>query len=247
MRNIILCFAIFISSLSVQAQELNCSIFVDADQTGQPNQQVFTTLAEQLTEFVNTTKWTNKIYKNQERINCNMSIIISDYNNDTFLDVLVSAYSSNFIAWYANDGNGNFGTEQIIATVNGASGLFVGDIDNDTTPDIAVTAYDDDQVVWYANNGSGVFGAANILDNTLTKPGAVNMKDIDNDGDLDALVATAIYGGDVIEIFRNNLVPSGTVSFTKDVISVVLVYSTLLLLLALCFVTPLTASVKVCE
>lgn len=84
MRNIILFVAIFLSSLGVQAQELNCSIFIDADQTGQPNQQVFRTLEDQLTEFVNNTKWTNKIYKNQERINCNMSIIISDYINDTF-------------------------------------------------------------------------------------------------------------------------------------------------------------------
>jgi len=84
MRNLILFVAILISLFRVQAQELNCSVFVDADQTGQPNQQVFTTLVEQITEFVNNTKWTNKIFKNQERINCNMSIIISGYNNDTF-------------------------------------------------------------------------------------------------------------------------------------------------------------------
>jgi len=144
-----------------------------------------------------------------------------DLNNDTFLDILVTSYVSDFVAWYANDGNGNFGAEQIIATVNGASGLFVGDIDGDAVPDVAVTSYDNGEVVWFSNNGTGTFGSANPIDNTLAAPGAINMKDIDGDGDLDALVATAVYdGNDVIEIFRNNLVPSGTVSFTKDVTSV---------------------------
>ncbi|WP_051229615.1 T9SS type A sorting domain-containing protein [Psychroserpens burtonensis] len=140
-----------------------------------------------------------------------------DLNNDTFVDILITAYSSDFVAWYANDGLGNFGTEQIIATVLGASGLFVGDIDGDTTPDVAVTSYDNNEVVWFANNGSGVFGTANLIDNTLSSPGAVNMKDIDGDGDLDALVATAVYdGNDVVKIFTNNFVPSGTVSFADD-------------------------------
>jgi hypothetical protein len=97
-----------------------------------------------------------------------------DLNNDSFVDILITAYSSDFVAWYANDGLGNFGTEQIIATVLGASGLFVGDIDGDLTPDVAVTSYDGGQVVWFANSGgTGTFGAANIIDNTLSTPGAI--------------------------------------------------------------------------
>jgi hypothetical protein len=144
-----------------------------------------------------------------------------DLNNDSFVDILITAYSSDFVAWYANDGLGNFGTEQIIATVLGASGLFVGDIDGDLTPDVAVTSYDGGQVVWFANSGgTGTFGAANIIDNTLSTPGAIDMKDIDGDGDLDALVSTAGYSSDVIEIFRNDLVPGGTVAFTKDAMSI---------------------------
>ncbi|WP_047546649.1 T9SS type A sorting domain-containing protein [Psychroserpens sp. Hel_I_66] len=144
-----------------------------------------------------------------------------DLNNDTFLDILITAYNSDFVAWYANDGLGNFGAEQIIATVPGASGLFVADIDGNTTLDIAVTSYDNSQVVWFANNGSGVFGTSNTIDNTLVNPGSVNMKDIDGDGDLDALISTASYdGNDVIEIFRNDLIPGGTVAFTKDATSV---------------------------
>jgi hypothetical protein len=51
-------------------------------------------------------------------------------------------------------------------------------------------------------------------------PGAVNMKDIDGDGDLDAVIATAGYSSDVIEIFRNDLVPGGTVAFANVDVSV---------------------------
>ncbi|UAB81165.1 DUF4835 family protein [Marixanthomonas sp. SCSIO 43207] len=84
MRKFILLLFVLTLTLSTQAQELNCSITVDAEQTGQPNLQVFRTLQQELTDFVNNTKWTNKVYKNQERIDCNMSIIISDFESTSF-------------------------------------------------------------------------------------------------------------------------------------------------------------------
>jgi hypothetical protein len=66
------------------AQELNCSIVVNAQQTGNENVQVFKTLEKQLNEFVNNTTWTNKSFKPQERINCSMVINIQNYNSDVF-------------------------------------------------------------------------------------------------------------------------------------------------------------------
>lgn len=145
-----------------------------------------------------------------------------DLNNDTFLDILATGYSNNRVLWLPNDGLGNFTTQNIISnSVGGASGFAVGDINNDTFIDIAVTAYDNDEVVWFSNDVSGNFTLeANKIDNTLNAPGAVHMKDVDGDGDLDALIATALYSGDVLEIFRNDLIPGGTVSFVKDAISV---------------------------
>jgi hypothetical protein len=85
MRRLFILFSLLAMTFSMQAQELNCTITIDAQQTGQPNQQVFATLEQQLTEFLNNTKWTDKVYKNQERIDCNMSIIISEYSGDTFI------------------------------------------------------------------------------------------------------------------------------------------------------------------
>ena len=74
----LLFISIFFASIFSYAQELNCSVTINAEQTGQPNNQIFRTLETQLTEFVNTTAWTDKNFKNQEKIDCNMSIIISD-------------------------------------------------------------------------------------------------------------------------------------------------------------------------
>jgi len=66
------------------AQELNCNVVVNAQQTGNENVQVFRTLERQLTEFVNNTEWTDKSYKSQERIDCSMFITINNYNQDSF-------------------------------------------------------------------------------------------------------------------------------------------------------------------
>lgn len=69
---------------TITAQEINSTIQVNAEQTAVASLQVFKTLERDLTEFVNETKWTNQVYANQERINCNMVIIVSAYEGDTF-------------------------------------------------------------------------------------------------------------------------------------------------------------------
>lgn len=88
MRNILLFIFCTVAVLSAKAQELNCTVTIDAEQTGQPNLQIFNTLETQLREFVNNTKWTDKTYKNQERIDCNMSLVVSKYDGDTFTATL---------------------------------------------------------------------------------------------------------------------------------------------------------------
>jgi hypothetical protein len=88
MRKILLFLLCVTAMFSAQAQELNCTVTIDAEQTGQPNLQIFRTLETQLREFVNNTKWTNNEYKNQERIDCNITLVISEYDSDTFTATL---------------------------------------------------------------------------------------------------------------------------------------------------------------
>jgi len=83
MRNILFASLLFLCSYGI-AQELNCSVVVNAQRTGNENVQVFKTLQTQLNEFVNNTSWTNKSFKPQERINCSMVITIQNYDSDLF-------------------------------------------------------------------------------------------------------------------------------------------------------------------
>ena len=66
------------------AQELNCTITVNSDQVSQTNQQIFQTLERSLTDFVNKTKWTNKVFKENERLNCRMFITVTNFDSNRF-------------------------------------------------------------------------------------------------------------------------------------------------------------------
>ena len=84
MRNLIVvlfCFSVF---SQISAQELKCTVTVNSDQVAQTNQQVFRTLERSLSDFINKTKWTNRVYKEQERINARMFITITKYDNNRF-------------------------------------------------------------------------------------------------------------------------------------------------------------------
>lgn len=84
MRNILSLFLVLIFSCS-QAQELNCTVTVNAQKLPNANQSVFKTLETALNEFVNRTQWTSQTFKQNEKINCSMYITISSNNSDQFV------------------------------------------------------------------------------------------------------------------------------------------------------------------
>lgn len=79
---IILC--VFFASFYSQAQELNAVVIINAEQTGKADLQVFKTLERSLTEFINTRRWTDRNFKQQERIDCSFNIIVSEVNSSSF-------------------------------------------------------------------------------------------------------------------------------------------------------------------
>ena len=83
MRNIFLLVTLLFTSITL-SQELNCTVNVISQQTGNDNNVVFKTLEKQLTEFINNTKWTKKAFGLQEKINCSMVINVKGYDNDLF-------------------------------------------------------------------------------------------------------------------------------------------------------------------
>ena len=67
-----------------QAQQLNCTVQINTDKVATTNNQIFKNLKTSITDFVNKTDWTGKVYKQNERINCSMVIIVNSYDSNQF-------------------------------------------------------------------------------------------------------------------------------------------------------------------
>lgn len=80
-------FALIIGiCLSTQAlsQEFLATVTVDYSQVQGSNVSVFQTLERSLSDFINTTKWTDNRYKVHEKIEANFLIIITGRNSNNF-------------------------------------------------------------------------------------------------------------------------------------------------------------------
>lgn len=67
------------------AQELNCQVTVLTPQIQSSDKRIYTTLQTAIFEFMNNTKWTEDKFKNQERIECSMTITVTERtSNDEF-------------------------------------------------------------------------------------------------------------------------------------------------------------------
>lgn len=67
-----------------EAQELNARITVNGEKVAVANKQIFTTLQNALTEFVNNRRWTDATFAVNEKIDCNMTIIVNEMDETTF-------------------------------------------------------------------------------------------------------------------------------------------------------------------
>lgn len=75
-------------SMQVSAQELNCTVRVNAERITDANQQVFRTLERSLTDFINNTRWTTRNFSRNEKIDCVMFINVSAFNANDFTATL---------------------------------------------------------------------------------------------------------------------------------------------------------------
>lgn len=93
-------------------QELRCNVQVVSSRVQGTNKQVFQTLQKEIYEFMNNQAWTNHVYTNEERIECNILINVSNYAGDEFYatiqvqsrrPVFNSSYNSPIINFKDND------------------------------------------------------------------------------------------------------------------------------------------------
>ncbi|WP_339610443.1 T9SS type A sorting domain-containing protein [uncultured Planktosalinus sp.] len=103
------------------------------------------------------------------------------------------------------DGNGNFGSPQIIPENPNtmARAIVLEDIDGDGMLDIVVSANaaSDRSISWYRNLGSGNFSSSNVVVTDFSNGFGIAVGDIDGDGNLDIVSGTSNTG--VMSWFEN--------------------------------------------
>lgn len=115
-----------------------------------------------------------------------------DMDGDGDIDVLAALSTDGKLAWYRNDGLGDFGPEEIISTGAYTSGsVHVADLDGDGDPDVVYGSYQFYQrVAWFANDGSGGFAPEHVISTQVGSINDVYTADPDGDGDQDVLAAS---------------------------------------------------------
>lgn len=129
---------------------------------------------------------------------------LADIDNDDDLDLLISGRNSSvtYANIYRNDGIGNFTLDLDNNIQPNSEGEFkFADIDNDNDMDLLVTGYDNlvnyDKIAkLYINNGTGLYTEKSGSPFIGVASSSVEFFDMDNDGDLDVIIA----GSDIDDI-----------------------------------------------
>jgi hypothetical protein len=97
----------------VSAQELKCSVKINTPKLNSTDPKVFITLQKSLFEFFNNRKWTDDIFDNQEKIECNILInVTEEISSDKFRfqlsvqssrAIFNSNYNSTILNWSDKD------------------------------------------------------------------------------------------------------------------------------------------------
>ncbi len=72
-----------------KGQELNCTFKVNSSKVQGTNKSVFQTLEKSVGEFMNNRKWTDLNFEDNERIECNITVIVNSVEGNTFKSELI--------------------------------------------------------------------------------------------------------------------------------------------------------------
>ena len=78
MQKYFLIILLLFSLSTINSQELNCKVTVVANNISGSDKQIFKNLESSMQEFINNTHWTNKSYKDQEKIQSVLTLIINE-------------------------------------------------------------------------------------------------------------------------------------------------------------------------
>lgn len=107
----------------------------------------------------------------------------SDGDNDIVTSLSNWPNTGDKIVWFSNDGNGVFGTEQIIdAGLISVKNILASDINNDNKLDLLVASSNDNSISCFLNlDGLGNFGIRNVITTEAINVYKVDAGDLDSD------------------------------------------------------------------
>lgn len=109
---------LFFLSLTMQAQELQCSVSVVSPSIQSSNKQVYETMQTAIREFMNAQQWTDHVYSSEERIECSILINITDAEADQYTGTIQiqarrPVYNSSYNTILLNYLDQDFGFEYV--------------------------------------------------------------------------------------------------------------------------------------
>lgn len=78
-----------LSCIFSQAQDVKCTIQINSDQLEGTNKEIYNELSNDLTEFVNSRKWTDATFSEEERIECNFVFTLESVAGETYSGTLL--------------------------------------------------------------------------------------------------------------------------------------------------------------
>ncbi len=127
-------------------------------------------------------------------------IAAGNFNNDTYLDIVVANYDSGNVDIFLGYGNGSFSNQTTYSTDSSPSSVAVDDFNNDTILDIVIANHGSNNLGILLGHGNGTF--ANMIRMPIeygSHPFFVPVGDFNNDRKLDFAVAN--NGSDSLQFF----------------------------------------------
>ncbi len=146
------------------------------------------------------------------------AVAAADLDGDGDIDVASASFDDNTIAWYESNGATppTFASHVISDSANGAIAIVAADLGNNGSIDLLSANAVSNTIVWYHNNGvAAPTFTPQVISDTATGVRAIDVADVDGDGDPDVL--SAITGAHTVAWHENSGLPPFT--FTSHVIS----------------------------
>ena len=113
---------------------------------------------------------------------------LKDFDNDSNLDILITATNQEFISLFTNTGQNNFVRKRTVSDVLGdVNNVISADINNDGAVDLVALSVATSSLVWL-ENGKNV---PKIIDLKIASPSSICLADLNSDGNVDVVIGNS--------------------------------------------------------